>query len=114
MTKLSTREIYFRETIEAVLNDMGKAEFLTSEQLDELASAVAMSAEMYGEYSGEYNIPNPLQSRVDELQRQVKDVEENAERRADALKAKILAHYPRNMNLYVAETYNGVIVTERH
>ncbi len=75
MSKLS----YWQESLESSLDANGAWNLLSKEQITLIAKDLVMSHEMYSEYSGEMNIPHPLNEELrkseERYQRDLKDGE---------------------------------------
>jgi hypothetical protein len=62
------KQRYWRDGLEASLQDVGKLHLFTSEELDTISSNLGYGYEMWGECSGSYAIPNPLEQPLAESQ----------------------------------------------
>lgn len=74
---------YWQEALEYAFDEVSMT--ATPEQFAALARKMQFASEMYAEYSGELNIPNPLLAEVAEAKRRVKAESDRCENAVDHL-----------------------------
>lgn len=68
-TAIDSTLSYWIEALECALDECGAWGVLNSEQMQQVARSLVMSAEMQGQAFGHECIPNPLQAEIDSLKK---------------------------------------------
>lgn len=93
---------YWKEALECALDEAGQFGVIPSDKVDEIAASLTVAAEMESEATGRINIPNPLQSEIENIKRSHVRELADAERREDILKANIARRFnvdPRHIGI---------------
>lgn len=105
---MSTRDYkfeYWKEALEIALDEVGAANVLTPEQIEQVAGSLEISADNQGMAFGHDAIPNPMKAEVAAAVRRIDTARKEADDRESALRSQIddLRYTIRDLQYKLAE-----------